>query len=176
MPSEPPPPWALDGSPAPLAGFRQNFPTFALISDPNILTVFERGIAANSQGKTCVLDKAHAYFHKRGMLASRSKEDCFARPFMGLTDLEMQQATMLYNQDMLNAHQMAVAQHTLAVANARAAALRVSEHSRVAALLCNQLSARRCLRRRHAWPCHVLSHRRVARACSTRPALSSRAS
>ena len=122
MPSEPPPPWALDGSPAFLAGFRQNFPTFALIADPNILTVFERGIAANSQGKTCVLDKAHAYFHKRGMLASRSKEDCFARPFMGLTDLEMQQAIMLYNQDMLNAHQMAVAQHTLAVANARAAA------------------------------------------------------
>ena len=55
MPSEPPPPWALDGSPAFLAGFRQNFPTFALIADPNILTVFERGIAANAQGKTCVL-------------------------------------------------------------------------------------------------------------------------
>ena len=53
------PEWALDGSPGPLAGFKKQFPDHALKQNPNILTLFEKGITTNSRGQTCVLDRAH---------------------------------------------------------------------------------------------------------------------
>ena len=61
MAAEPLPEWALDGSPAPLAGFKKQFPDYALKQNPNILPIFEKGITSNLRGQTCVLDPAHGY-------------------------------------------------------------------------------------------------------------------
>ena len=51
MAAEPLPEWALDGSPAPLAGFKKQFPDYALKQNPNILPIFEKGITSNSRDR-----------------------------------------------------------------------------------------------------------------------------